>query len=305
MEDVEGGSDGASGKQFSICLLIRTIYHVIYFLGDNVVACWALMIWYNVGDQDLDNNAIYNLKYLGPAFFTNWNFSFQTIFLGLSLLYDFLEWAGKHNGNLGTKIHYWRDVLFCGCVLPFTLFVSSMFWTVYAIDRELVFPKIYDDVIPWWFNHCVHTNILVVLALETLLQPRRKPTDEKVEVTIYWSVALMYAVVYYTIYFTTHRWLYQVFGVMTWWQVCLYQLWIWGSSFVFYKLQFPINRLIHGDESQEIPEANGETKTGEQVMSPKEQSGKLITDLKTPPFSTRSWSVKFKNIRNQFESSRL
>ncbi|XP_045528691.1 androgen-dependent TFPI-regulating protein-like isoform X1 [Pieris brassicae] len=279
----------------------KTVFHIFSILHHCYIGLFA-------NSLHLDQSLVPDIKCLYTyrlAYLTGWNFSFQTIFLGLSLLYDFLEWAGKHNGNLGTKIHYWRDVLFCGCVLPFTLFVSSMFWTVYAIDRELVFPKIYDDVIPWWFNHCVHTNILVVLALETLLQPRRKPTDEKVEVTIYWSVALMYAVVYYTIYFTTHRWLYQVFGVMTWWQVCLYQLWIWGSSFVFYKLQFPINRLIHGDESQEIPEANGETKTGEQVMSPKEQSGKLITDLKTPPFSTRSWSVKFKNIRNQFESSRL
>lgn len=70
-----------------------------------------------------------------------------------------------------------------------------MFWCVYAIDRELVFPQVYDEVVPWWFNHCVHTNITIVLLIETLLQSRRKPTDVKMELILYWIVAVAYAIV--------------------------------------------------------------------------------------------------------------
>ncbi|XP_045508174.1 androgen-dependent TFPI-regulating protein-like isoform X2 [Colias croceus] len=310
MADIETGLPSASsGKKCSIYLFVRTVYHLLYFLGHNAVLCWAMYIWYKIGDASTKHPVIQNLKYLAPAFFTNWNFSFQTFFLGLSLLYDLLEWFDKQNSNVAVKIKYWRDVLFCSAVVPFTLFVTSMFWSVYAIDRELVFPTIYDEVVPWWFNHCVHTNIVVVLVLETLLQARRKPTDEKVEQTIYWGVAFAYAVVYYTIYFATHRWLYQVFGVMTWWQVCIYQIFIWGISYVFYKLQFPINRLVHGQETEENVEQEKdnveqkETNVEEKIKD--NDTGKVITDLKTPPFSTRSWSLKFRSLRNQFETSRL
>lgn len=33
--------------------------------------------------------------------------------------------------------------------------------------------------------------------------------------------------------------------------------------------------------------------------------GKVITDLRTPPFSTKSWSSKYRSLRNQFEKSHL
>ncbi|XP_038217844.1 androgen-dependent TFPI-regulating protein-like isoform X2 [Zerene cesonia] len=273
-----------------IILYLKLLFHSVTILFDLGVGLVTILYFGFSGPVDL--------RVLSSA----GSVTFQTVFLGLSLLYDLLEWFDKHTGNVAVKIRYWRDVLFCSAVVPFTLFVTSMFWSVYAIDRELVFPTIYDEVVPWWFNHCVHTNIVVVLLLETLLQARRKPTDEKVEQTIYWGVAFAYAVVYYTIYFATHRWLYQVFGVMTWWQVCIYQIFIWGISYVFYLLQFPINRLIHGQEEEKSLEQKEDTANS---VAQKSDTGKVITDLKAPPFSTRSWSLKFRSLRNQFETSRL
>lgn len=28
-----------------------------------------------------------------------------------------------------------------------------MFWTIYAYDRELVYPKLLDNFVPGWMNH--------------------------------------------------------------------------------------------------------------------------------------------------------
>ena len=123
---------------------------------------------------------------------------------------------------------------------------------------------------------------------------------------------------YYSIYFATNRWLYQVFGTMNWWQVCLYQLLIWGMMYIFYRLQFPINRIFHREEISEntavdmLKDQNDTTNKvddnslsngNDNVRAP--NNGKIITDLKTPPFSTKSWSLKFRSIRSQFENSRL
>ncbi|XP_034838698.1 androgen-dependent TFPI-regulating protein-like isoform X2 [Maniola hyperantus] len=284
----------------------RTVYHFFGILHHVYIGLFAM----GMKIESHPNPDIRVLYTLGPGYLTGWNFTFQTIFLGLSLLHDVLEWFDKQKSNLGSKIKYWRDVIFCGMVLPFTLFVTGMFWTVYAIDRELVFPKIYDEVVPWWFNHCVHTNITVVLVVETLLQARRHPTNQRLELILYWIVAFAYAIVYYTIYFVTDRWLYQVFGVMNWWQVCLYQLFIWGISYFFYKMQFPLNRLIHGSDPQ--PDNNEEKHINDvlhdndrqtDVLNP-DETGKVNADLETS-LPEKSWSMKFRNIKNNVENSRL
>lgn len=34
-------------------------------------------------------------------------------------------------------------------------FVFSSFWSIYSYDRELVFPKALDDIIPTWLNHAL------------------------------------------------------------------------------------------------------------------------------------------------------
>ena len=32
-------------------------------------------------------------------------------------------------------------------------FVVATFWVLYAVDRELVYPKALDAIIPTWLNH--------------------------------------------------------------------------------------------------------------------------------------------------------
>lgn len=139
---------------------------------------------------------------------------------------------------------------------------------------------------------------------------------------------------------------------MNWWQVCLFQVGIWSSSFIFYYLHFPINRLIHGakQNNDEIPEKNDDLQQSGNVIytngnapskntevtykheERKEKNGEAIdnngdakangsqvngeqnnvfainpsnADTKIPPFSTRSWSLKYRNLRSQFENSSL
>ena len=45
-----------------------------------------------------------------------------------------------------------------------------MFWGVFAVDRELMFPAVLDRHYPAWLNHGVHTMPLVIGLLEVLLE---------------------------------------------------------------------------------------------------------------------------------------
>ncbi|CAG9794143.1 unnamed protein product [Diatraea saccharalis] len=234
---------------------------------------------------------------------TVWVATFQTVFIFLALTYDILEWMNKQDTERAKKIMYWRDVLYNGLVVPFTLFVTSLFWTVYAIDRELVYPEVFDSVVPWWFNHCVHTNIAIVVLIETLLTPRRQPTNKSLELKLTTFTSFGYAAIYYSIYYFTGRWLYNVFGIMTWWQVSLFQCLIWASAYFFYFTHFMVNRLFHGSEDKTAVnksvtvENNGSTKTV--------KFGSLQKNTPEESFTSDNWHLKYRSLRDKFENSRL
>jgi hypothetical protein len=48
-----------------------------------------------------------------------------------------------------------------------------MFWGLYMIDRELVFPSAMDVVLPSWTNHSTHTVIIVALVIEMRITRHR------------------------------------------------------------------------------------------------------------------------------------
>jgi hypothetical protein len=49
------------------------------------------------------------------------------------------------------------------------------FWGLYAVNRELVFPRILDDYFPGWLNHVMHTHIVGFAALEMAITCRKYP----------------------------------------------------------------------------------------------------------------------------------
>ncbi|XP_041985612.1 androgen-dependent TFPI-regulating protein-like [Aricia agestis] len=233
----------------------RTLLHALFLLHHG----WVLVYTVQIPIENHENPVFRNMYTYKVAFLTGWNMMFQGIFINLSLTNDIMEWQDKHLSRSGEKIRYWRDVLYGGLVVPFTLFVTGIFWGVYCIDRELIFPKFYEEVIPWWLSFCVHTNISLVLVAETLLQDRRQPANRSLEIFLCFFFAIGYAVVIYLIYLLSGTWLYELFKAMSFWHICLYQLGCWVSSYVFYEMQFPINRYFHPVKrisEQEITQKN-------------------------------------------------
>ena len=51
-----------------------------------------------------------------------------------------------------------EDRFYASIAFPYGLFVASVFWTLYAIDRELVFPEILDRFVSPALNHMMHTT---------------------------------------------------------------------------------------------------------------------------------------------------
>lgn len=93
------------------------------------------------------------------------------------------------------------------------MFVGLTFWGLYAIDRELIFPKLIDQFFPTWLNHLMHTNIMVFSLLELLTSYRQYPS-RKVGLPILIVFMLSYLVWIHYIHSYTNKWVYPILNVL-------------------------------------------------------------------------------------------
>ncbi|GIX92342.1 hypothetical protein CEXT_744271 [Caerostris extrusa] len=106
------------------------------------------------------------LKYL-----TYWNLIVHFLYFAFSCAIDVMKSSSKHS-----KLTRVRDNLYAGIVVPYGIFVVFMFWGIYSLDRELIFPTALDAFFPSWLNHVSHTVILPVLLIETYIIKHRQPS---------------------------------------------------------------------------------------------------------------------------------
>jgi len=93
---------------------------------------------------------------------------FHACYHTIALINDFFgtnEAEPKHS----PVIRRIRDYIFTTFTFPLGMNVTILFWGLYAIDRELVFPRVMDPIYPWWLNHILHTNVFVFMAVEMFI----------------------------------------------------------------------------------------------------------------------------------------
>ncbi|XP_037088423.1 androgen-induced gene 1 protein-like isoform X2 [Pollicipes pollicipes] len=100
-------------------------------------------------------------------FLTVWGLTVQLIYYVIAAVNDLLG-SSTFVRRDGTRLQRLRDLFFTALALPVALVVCLMFWGLYAIHRDLVFPEVMDLFYPWWLNHGVHTMPLLLGLLEVL-----------------------------------------------------------------------------------------------------------------------------------------
>lgn len=68
-----------------------------------------------------------------------------------------------------------KDLVFAALAFPVSMFVSTTFWSLMLIDRELVCPKALDPYFPSWLNHIMHTNVFLFALVEMYISYRKYP----------------------------------------------------------------------------------------------------------------------------------
>ncbi|XP_076806666.1 androgen-induced gene 1 protein-like [Clavelina lepadiformis] len=78
--------------------------------------------------------------------------------------------------DLSRKIKCVRDVIHASIGIPCALTVLFSFWSIYLIDRELIYPKVLDNILPQWANHVWHSAIILAVGevlLDHIQYPKR------------------------------------------------------------------------------------------------------------------------------------
>ncbi|KAL1506774.1 hypothetical protein ABEB36_006075 [Hypothenemus hampei] len=111
-----------------------------------------------------------------------------------------------------------RYTFFWYLVFPSSLLVVSTFWSIWYIDRELIFPKIVDDFYPSWLNHTLHTLIVIPLIIEVLAQIKHGNVrvSRRRAAIVLLSYCFIYQTLYLLIYFRHGIWLYPIYKTLTW-----------------------------------------------------------------------------------------
>ncbi|XP_038959552.1 androgen-induced gene 1 protein isoform X6 [Rattus norvegicus] len=82
----------------------------------------------------------------------------QAVFFGICVLTDLSSLLTRGSGNQEQerqlrKLISLRDWTLAVLAFPVGVFVVAVFWTIYAYDREMIYPRLLDNFIPGWLNH--------------------------------------------------------------------------------------------------------------------------------------------------------
>ena len=116
--------------------------------------------------------------------------------------------------NFSNKLTRLRDLIFASAAFPIGLFVGVTFWSLWAIDRELIFPAKVDPYIPALVNHLMHTSV-IPLQLGELFLVRHKYPKRRTGFTITALICIAYLVWINIIYYYGGFWVYPVFKVLS------------------------------------------------------------------------------------------
>lgn len=184
-------------------------------------------------------------------YLTFWNLWIQFAYFSISFINSFVGSHAQHKSE-ATKLQKVRDYFFSTVAFPIGIFVTVMFWTLYAIDRELVFPVELDKYFPVYVNHMLHTSVMPLQILELCLlyhiYPRKwvgmATTAAFCFVYLSWTLIVAYV---------GGIWVYPIFEVLGPVQRVLFMLACAGFGGILYFFGYFANQTIWARHVQPQP----------------------------------------------------
>lgn len=193
--------------------MARKIYTVALHIFS--ILNYVIFLLYKETIKDKLNDLYPMRKRFGGSwkFLTHWNIVLQLIYFCLAFLNDVFgtESRAKEEPSGLQKI---RDFLFATLAFPIGIFVPVIFWILFGIDRDLVFPDDLDELFPPITNHMMHTTSFPAQILELFLIYHAYPS-RKFGIPAIVGFCLSYVGWIFYIGYAGGIWVYGVLEVLT------------------------------------------------------------------------------------------
>ncbi|XP_023017506.2 androgen-dependent TFPI-regulating protein isoform X1 [Leptinotarsa decemlineata] len=186
-----------------------------------------------------------------PYFFTLWTFTLHMIFVILAIL-DETSKILKLPVAIQKRLGKTRAFIFNTLLFPSCLLVSTFFWGIWHIDRELIFPKAVDEFFPSWLNHMLHTFTLVPMVIELLLPKKYNFVQFRQAAPILIIYSLVYGAILISLYLRHGVWIYPVFKIFTWPQRIFFLALIMAVQVLFLKIGISIQNTKRPSKTAKI-----------------------------------------------------
>ena len=170
---------------------------------------------------------------------TYWNILLQILYFSLAII----DKSYSKNYQTATSLKAVTDFVFTSLAFPVGVFVTSMFWVILSIDRELAYPAAIDQFYPSIFNHMMHTVPMPSQIIELFLVPHAYP-GRKLGLFVSMSFAALYYL--FVLYLGYHFgfWSYGVLEIMSHWQRAIYGLFCILLTACFYLIGELANNMV-------------------------------------------------------------
>jgi len=143
-------------------------------------------------------------KYLGPLkYLTIWDIHFQLLISFLNVLVVITN--SKRLTSIRNAVHH-------GLSLSYGPIVASLFWSLYLIDRRLVFPKELDPIIPPFVNHLLHTLVGITPIINELITYNERKSNHFL-LFFFTFAAYLFQLLFFGYYL--EFWIYPIFEVLS------------------------------------------------------------------------------------------
>ncbi|KAI5755754.1 uncharacterized protein LOC103525018 isoform X1 [Diaphorina citri] len=149
---------------------------------------------------------------------------------------------------------------FLSVVFPLSLFVCNTFWYVYHTNRDMIYPKDLEELVPAWYNHTMHTlPVLIVFLHLILVEPESSPPCIRTSIFIQTAFHAGYLSMLLFCRYMDGVWLYKFLGYYaeSWTRSILATLFM---SIVSPNVYVWIGYKTYADVRQRVSKINMETK---------------------------------------------
>jgi len=144
-----------------------------------------------------------------------------------------------------------KNYFFASIAFPISMFVTTSFWSLWFIDRNLVMPKNIDLFFPQWLNQTMHTFVFIFACLEMVTAYRPYPS-RICGLSTNICVQLLYLVWIHIVYSQCHLWVYPILEQLNLPLRCLFFVGIFAYTSGLYLLGEYFNKFVWGYQPQKV-----------------------------------------------------